>query len=74
MARDLTSGMEIAIQALNDAAMEARRAAITPDRVIGEVTRQFKVLLTELRGRGRSKEIVLPRQIAMHILREETGT
>ncbi len=66
--------MEIAIQALNDAALEARRAAITPDRVISEVTKQFKVSLTELRGRGRSKEIVLPRQIAMYTLREETGT
>ena len=66
--------MEVAIQALNDAALEARRAAITPDRVISEVTKQFKVSLTELRGRGRSKEIVLPRQIAMFVLREETGT
>jgi chromosomal replication initiator protein len=66
--------MEIAIQALNDAALEARRAAITPDRIISEVTKQFKVSLTELRGRGRSKEIVLPRQIAMYTLREETGT
>ena len=66
--------MELAIQALNDAALEARRAAITPERVISEITKQSKVSLTELRGRGRSKEIVLPRQIAMYILREETGT
>jgi chromosomal replication initiator protein len=66
--------MEIAAQALNDAALEARRAQITPDRVLGEVTRHFKVSLTELRGRGRSKEIVLPRQVAMCILREETGS
>ena len=41
---------------------------------LSEITKQFKVSLTELRGRGRSKEIVLPRQIAMYILREETGT
>jgi chromosomal replication initiator protein len=66
--------MEIAIQALNDADMEARRAGITPDRVIGEVTGHFKVSLTDLRGRGRSKEIVLPRQVAMYVLREETGS
>jgi chromosomal replication initiator protein len=66
--------MEIAIQALNDAAMEARRAQITPDRVIGEVIRHFDSSLAELRGRARSKEIVLPRQVAMYILREETGS
>jgi chromosomal replication initiator protein len=66
--------MEIAIQALNDADMEARRAQITPERVLGAVTKHFGVSLSELRGRGRSKEIVLPRQVAMYILREETGT
>lgn len=66
--------MEIATQALNDAAMEARRAQITPERVLGEVTKHFKVSLSELRGRGRGKDIVLPRQVAMYILREETGS
>ncbi|RIK41459.1 MAG: chromosomal replication initiator protein DnaA [Chloroflexi bacterium] len=66
--------MEIATQALNDAALEARRAQITPERVLGEVTKHFRVSLSELRGRGRGKDIVLPRQVAMYILREETGS
>lgn len=66
--------LDVAAQALNDAALEARRAQITPDRVLGEVTKHYKVTLTEMRGRGRSKEIVLPRQVAMYILREETGS
>ena len=66
--------MEIAAQALNDAALEARRAQITPDRIVDEVTKHFKVTLSELRGRGRSKDIVLPRQIAMYVMREETGS
>jgi chromosomal replication initiator protein len=66
--------MDIAVQALSDAALEARRARITPELVIGEVTKHFKVTLAELRGRSRGKEIVLPRQIAMFILREETGS
>jgi chromosomal replication initiator protein len=65
--------MEIAAQALNDADLEARRAQITPEGVIGAVTSSFKVSLAELRGRGRSKDIVAPRQIAMYLLREETG-
>jgi chromosomal replication initiator protein len=66
--------MDVAIQALNDAAMEARRAQITPDRIIQEVTKRFDTKLSELQGRGRSKEIVLPRQIAMFVIREETGS
>ncbi len=66
--------MEIAIQALNDAALEARRAQITPERVLDEVTRFYKASLADLRGRGRSKDVVLPRQVAMYVLREETGS
>lgn len=65
--------MDIAAQALNDADLEQRRSQITSERVIGEVTAHYKVSLTEVRGRGRSKEIVAPRQVAMFLLREETG-
>ncbi len=65
--------MEVAAQALNDADLENRRSKITPEGIINQVTSYFKVSLTEIRGRGRSKEIVLPRQVAMYLLREETG-
>jgi chromosomal replication initiator protein len=65
--------MEIAAQALNDADLEARRAKITPEGIINQVTSHFKVSLAEIRGRGRSKDIVVPRQVAMYLLREETG-
>ncbi|CAN5667862.1 chromosomal replication initiator protein DnaA [soil metagenome] len=65
--------MDIAAQALADTELEARRAEITPDRIIGEVSNHFDVTLAELRGRGRSKQIVLPRQIAMYLIRDETG-
>ena len=66
--------MDIASQALNDAALEARRAQITPERVLAEVMKHYKATLADLRGRGRSKEVVLPRQVAMYVLREETGS
>jgi len=65
--------MDIAAQALADTELEARRAEITPDRIIAEVSSHFDVTLAELRGRGRSKQIVVPRQIAMYLIREETG-
>lgn len=65
--------MDIAIQALADSELEARRAEISSDKVLDAVTAHFKVKLTDLRGRGRRKEIVLPRQVAMYLIREETG-
>jgi chromosomal replication initiator protein len=65
--------MELAVQALNDAAMEARRARITPELVVDTVVKHFKCSPAELRGRGRGKDIVVPRQVAMYVLREETG-
>ena len=65
--------MELAVQALSDAAMEARRAHITPELVVETVIKHFKCSPAELRGRGRGKEIVLPRQVAMYVLRAETG-
>ncbi len=66
--------MDIAAQALADTELESRRSEITPDRIIAEVSTHFDVTLAELRGRGRSKQIVLPRQIAMYLIRDETGS
>ena len=65
--------MEVAIQALNDTDMHQRRAEMTPDRVIEVILSHFNVTKTDLRGRSRSRSIVIPRQVAMFIMREETG-
>jgi chromosomal replication initiator protein len=42
--------------------------------VVDAVARHYDVTLRELTGRARNKEIVLPRQVAMYLLREETGS
>jgi len=41
--------------------------------VVEAVAAYYKVHLKDLRGRGRTKEIVLPRQVAMYLVREETS-
>jgi chromosomal replication initiator protein len=64
--------MDIATQALNDAALSQRRRAITPARIVEAVAKFYNVSEKDLRGRGRSKEIVVPRQVAMYIIRQET--
>jgi len=63
--------LPLAMEALTDAAVGARRTQTTPSKIIDAVADHFGVSLKDLRGRQRTKEIVLPRQIAMYLLREE---
>jgi chromosomal replication initiator protein len=48
-------------------------ASLTADRILDAVAAQFNVSMDRLRGRERSQEVVVPRQIAMYLLRHETG-
>ncbi|HEX3721711.1 MAG TPA: chromosomal replication initiator protein DnaA [Nitrolancea sp.] len=66
--------LELSVQALSDALLEQRRRLITPDRVVEKVSDYFKVKHLDMIGPGRGKSIVLPRQVAMLLLREETDS
>lgn len=66
--------LSLATQALDDAPATARRRLVTPERVIRLVADYFRVDQVELGGKSRRKEIVLPRQVAMYILRQESET
>ncbi len=47
---------------------------LTPKRVIAAVAKHFDVSLENLLGASRRKELVVPRQIAMYILREDCSS
>jgi chromosomal replication initiator protein len=64
--------MDVATQALNDAALNNRRRQITPARIVEVVAKFYNCSEKEMRGRGRAKDIVVPRQVAMYIIRHET--
>lgn len=51
----------------------SRPPALTAERVIAAVATQFNVLQEDLLGPRRSRQVSLPRQVAMYLLREETG-
>ncbi len=51
-----------------------RHQPITPEQVLLAVAEYYRVDIADLTGRSRNKEVVLPRQVAMYLLREETGT
>ena len=47
------------------------RGDIVPSQVVDLVARKFNLTSEKLLGRDRTKEVALPRQIAMYLLREE---
>jgi len=49
------------------------QAALTMDDILETVARRFGVRPEQLKGKGRSKEVALPRQVAMYLIREHTG-
>jgi chromosomal replication initiator protein len=50
----------------------SRARPLQPVEVLDAVAKQYKVDPKLLRGKQRDKEIVLPRQVAMYLMREET--
>jgi len=48
-----------------------RRSEVRPDDIIRVVTSVFGVTIERLLGRERTREVALPRQIAMYLLRED---
>lgn len=50
---------------------QVKNKNITPDAVISLIAQNFNTSLSELCAKNRKKEIVLPRQLTMYILRKE---
>ena len=70
---DRAISLSLAMEALTDAGIGTPRRKATPAAVISAVASRFGVESDELIGKGRRKEIVLPRQVVMYLLREDTG-
>jgi len=68
----LPISVEVATQALADLLGNTRRRRITAETIIQAVSEHYGVDVRALTGRGRSRNVVLPRQVAMYLLREET--
>jgi chromosomal replication initiator protein len=68
------TGKAITVQFARDtlADLVGKRAHITPSQVIETVSRYFSISIQEMVSPSRNKELVLPRQIAMYIIRQET--
>ncbi len=62
----------VAARALSNVFTQEQRE-VSMDDILGAVAEWFGVKPEEIKGKGRSKEIVVPRQLAMYLIREKTG-
>jgi len=69
------SGLPLTSQLVDTALVDMlpRRSEVQPDDIILKVAQAFDVTIDRLLGRDRSREVVVPRQVAMYLLREEAN-
>lgn len=69
------SGLPLTPQLVESALadMLPRRSEVQPDQIVSRVAEAFGVTVESMLGRDRSRQIALPRQIAMYLLREEAN-
>lgn len=56
---------------LSSFSQSSKRGAVTTKKILSTVSEYFEVNMDDLKGDSRKKELVVPRQIAMHLMREE---
>ena len=71
MGRDID--MELAKEAIADIFKENPGLNPTPEMIIQEVSNFYSIPVEKLKGSGRSRDMVQPRQIAMYLVREMTN-
>ncbi len=63
---------DLAQAVLSNVLYNPRKRAVTPERIAQAVSEYYGVELEALRGQKRERAIVVPRQIAMYLMRAET--
>ena len=64
--------LELAQETLKNI-IENKKKVITPDLIIREIHNYFKITIEDLLGKKRTKEVVIPRQIMMYLMRHEAN-
>jgi chromosomal replication initiator protein len=64
--------IDTAKAALANLATDARQRRVSIDDVLNAVADYYRISLDDLRGKQRDKHIVVPRHVAMYLMRQET--
>jgi chromosomal replication initiator protein len=63
---------QLAQEMLQNLLYNPHRKSLSPERIVETVARYYGIPLDQIKGKARDKQVVLPRQIAMYLMREET--
>jgi len=64
--------IELAQAVLSNVLYNPKKRQVTPERIAKAVSDYYGVQMDQLKGQKRDKAIVMPRQVAMFLMREET--
>lgn len=69
------SGMPLSQQMVETVLVDLlpRRSEVQPGQIVQHVADSFNISIDSIKGRDRSRQIALPRQVAMYLLREEAN-
>ncbi len=66
--------VDLAAASLNELGANSRRRPVNHERIVETVSSFFNLEPEDLKTGSRSREVLVPRQIAMYLMREETET
>jgi chromosomal replication initiator protein len=72
--RGIKPDLESVKSILNDLITDIQSRSITPKNVIEAVLKYYDITMKDLLGKGRKKEVVRPRQMAIYLIRKELNT
>jgi len=72
--RGIKPDLESVKSILNDLITDIQSRSITPKNVIEAVVKYYDITMKDLLGKGRKKELVRPRQMAVYLIRKELNT
>ncbi|MFZ3071002.1 MAG: chromosomal replication initiator protein DnaA [Anaerolineaceae bacterium] len=69
------SGSKLTLQLASNALADflPQHSSVSPDEVLTVVSKFFGISTERILGRDRSKDVALPRQVAMYLMREQSG-
>lgn len=73
-AGNITPDVEFAAEVLGQVLPRKRHQPANPNTIMSAVCRYFQVNKADIKGRRRTKKVVVPRQVAMYLLQEMTET